>query len=139
MPRRLDSPGPRRQLLRAIERLAEVAIFGTLSETYRTSRQQPVLTGVLHQPPARLHQPLLQAGQRPAVDSLRQRQPPPPGSPDLPSRELQTGRCCSTSQHPELDRERNCSPPKSRGAVADDCVRKCLRFIVVSPLHLARG
>ncbi|HWT82921.1 MAG TPA: DUF6788 family protein [Candidatus Methylomirabilis sp.] len=36
MPRRLDSTGPRRQLLREIERLAQVAIFGTLSETYRT-------------------------------------------------------------------------------------------------------
>jgi hypothetical protein len=36
MPRRVDSPGQRRQLLREIERLAQVAIFGTLSETYRT-------------------------------------------------------------------------------------------------------
>jgi len=36
MPRRAESPGRRRPLLRQIERLAEVAIFGTLSETYRT-------------------------------------------------------------------------------------------------------
>ena len=36
MPRRAESPSPRRRLLRQIERLAEVAIFGTLSETYRT-------------------------------------------------------------------------------------------------------
>jgi hypothetical protein len=36
MPRRVESPGQRRQLLREVERLAEVAIFGTSSETYRT-------------------------------------------------------------------------------------------------------
>jgi hypothetical protein len=36
MPRRVDSPGRRRQLLRRLERLAQVAIFGTLSKTYRT-------------------------------------------------------------------------------------------------------
>ncbi len=36
MPRRVNSSGQRRQLLREIERLAQVAIFGTLSETYRT-------------------------------------------------------------------------------------------------------
>jgi hypothetical protein len=35
MPHRAESSGQRRQLLREIERLAEVAIFGTLSETYR--------------------------------------------------------------------------------------------------------
>ena len=35
MPRRDDS-GRRRKLLREMERLAQVAIFGTLSETYRT-------------------------------------------------------------------------------------------------------
>jgi len=35
-PRPLDTPRQRRQRLREIERLAEVAIFGTLSETYRT-------------------------------------------------------------------------------------------------------
>ena len=35
-------------------------------------QQQPVVTGVLHQPAARLHQPLLQAGKRPVADSLRQ-------------------------------------------------------------------
>jgi hypothetical protein len=36
MPRRAESLGHRCGLLRQIERLAEVAIFGTLSETYRT-------------------------------------------------------------------------------------------------------
>ncbi len=36
MPRRVDSPGQRHKLLRRIECLAQVAIFGTLSETYRT-------------------------------------------------------------------------------------------------------
>ena len=35
MPRRVDT-GQRRKLLREIERLGQVAIFGTLSETYRT-------------------------------------------------------------------------------------------------------
>jgi len=36
MPRRADCPRQRRQLLREMERLAQVAIFGTRSETYRT-------------------------------------------------------------------------------------------------------
>jgi hypothetical protein len=36
---RIDSPGKRRRLLGQIERLAEVVIFGTLSETYRTCGQ----------------------------------------------------------------------------------------------------
>jgi len=36
MSRATDSPAQRRKLLKEIERLAEVAIFGTLSETYRT-------------------------------------------------------------------------------------------------------
>ena len=36
MPRATESSTPRRKLLSEIERLAEVAIFGTLSETYRT-------------------------------------------------------------------------------------------------------
>lgn len=36
MPRGADSPEQRRKLLREMERLAQVAIFGTLSETYRT-------------------------------------------------------------------------------------------------------
>jgi hypothetical protein len=35
-------------------------------------QQQPVVTGMLDQSPARLHEPLLQAGQRPGIDSLRQ-------------------------------------------------------------------
>lgn len=39
MPDRRDSPGRRRRLLREIERLARVAVFGTLSETYRTCGQ----------------------------------------------------------------------------------------------------
>ena len=34
-------------------------------------QHQPVVTGMLHQPPARLHEPLLQARQRPVVDPLR--------------------------------------------------------------------
>jgi hypothetical protein len=41
------------------------------------SQQQPVVAGMLYQSPAGLHQPLLQAGQRPRFDSLRQHQPPP--------------------------------------------------------------
>ena len=36
MPRGTESSAQRRKLLGEIERLAEVAIFGTLSETYRT-------------------------------------------------------------------------------------------------------
>ena len=36
MPRGVDSPQRRRKLLHKIERLAQVAIFGTLSQTYRT-------------------------------------------------------------------------------------------------------
>ena len=40
-------------------------------------QQQPVVPRVLHQPAAGLHQPLLQTGQRPVVDSLRQHQSPP--------------------------------------------------------------
>ena len=36
MARGADSPEERRKLLREIERLAQVVIFGTLSETYRT-------------------------------------------------------------------------------------------------------
>ncbi len=39
--------------------------------------QQPVIPGVLDQPPAGLHQPLLQARQRPVANPLRQCQPPP--------------------------------------------------------------
>ncbi len=35
----VDRRGQRRQLLREVERLARVAIFGTLSETYRTCGQ----------------------------------------------------------------------------------------------------
>ena len=38
-------------------------------------QQQPVIRGVLGQPAARLHQPLLQTRQRPVVNPLRQRQP----------------------------------------------------------------
>lgn len=34
-----DSPGQRRKLLREMQRLAQVAIFGTLSESYRTCGQ----------------------------------------------------------------------------------------------------
>ena len=40
-------------------------------------KQQPIISRVLHEPSARLHQPMLQARQRPAFDSLRQPQPPP--------------------------------------------------------------
>ena len=36
MARSVDATAQRRKLLREIERLAEVAVFGTLSETYRT-------------------------------------------------------------------------------------------------------
>jgi hypothetical protein len=36
MPRSKESSGRRRKLLNEIQRLAEVAVFGTLSETYRT-------------------------------------------------------------------------------------------------------
>src|ERR1035437_7145241 len=40
-------------------------------------QQQPVISGVLDQSSTRFHQPLLQARQRPVLDSLRQHQPPP--------------------------------------------------------------
>jgi len=40
-------------------------------------QQQPVIPGVPYQPSARLHQPLLQACQRPVPDFLWQYQPPP--------------------------------------------------------------
>lgn len=36
MPKPVDSPARRRKLLEEIARLTEVAVFGTLSETYRT-------------------------------------------------------------------------------------------------------
>jgi hypothetical protein len=36
MPRSKKSSGRRRKLLNEIQRLAEMAVFGTLSETYRT-------------------------------------------------------------------------------------------------------
>jgi hypothetical protein len=36
MPRVVESATPRRKLLQEVARLAEVAVFGTLSETYRT-------------------------------------------------------------------------------------------------------
>ncbi len=39
MPRSVDSSAQRRKLLREIQRLAEMAVFGTLSETYRTCGQ----------------------------------------------------------------------------------------------------
>jgi hypothetical protein len=41
------------------------------------SQQQPVVPGMLDQPPTSLDQPLLQARQRPGVDSLRQHQTTP--------------------------------------------------------------
>jgi hypothetical protein len=40
-------------------------------------QQQPIAPGVLYRPAAGLHQPLLQAGQRPTLDPPGQRQPPP--------------------------------------------------------------
>ncbi len=40
-------------------------------------QQQPVVPRVLNQPPAGLHQAVLQACQRPALDPARQPQPPP--------------------------------------------------------------
>jgi hypothetical protein len=40
-------------------------------------QQQAEIPGVLHQATARLRQPLLQAGERPCADSVRQHQPPP--------------------------------------------------------------
>lgn len=39
--------------------------------------QQPLITGMLDEPPAGLHQTLLQAGQGPTVDPLWQHQSPP--------------------------------------------------------------
>src|SRR5208283_2364121 len=39
-------------------------------------QHQPVVTGMLHQPAPGLHQPLLQTGQRPVLDPLRQHQSP---------------------------------------------------------------
>ncbi len=40
-------------------------------------QQQPIIAGMLDQPPTSLDQPLLQARQRPGVDSLRQHQTAP--------------------------------------------------------------
>ena len=40
MPGKLDSPEQRRKLIGQIQRLAQVAIFGTLSESYRTCGQR---------------------------------------------------------------------------------------------------
>jgi hypothetical protein len=40
-------------------------------------QQQPVVAGMLYQPAADFHQLLLQAGQRPRLDFLRQHPPPP--------------------------------------------------------------
>src|SRR5664280_2870224 len=40
-------------------------------------QQQPIIAGMFHQPSSRLHQPLLQTRERPVLDSLGQRQPPP--------------------------------------------------------------
>jgi hypothetical protein len=40
-------------------------------------QHQPVVSGMFHQATARLHQPLLQAGQRPTVNPSGQHQPPP--------------------------------------------------------------
>ena len=60
MPRRVDTPGQRRHLLREIERLAEVAIFGTLSETYRTCGH----AGCHCQGPGPKHGPHLQVSYR---------------------------------------------------------------------------
>src|SRR5207302_5367579 len=40
-------------------------------------QQQPVIPRMLHEPPARFHQPLLQTRQRPRVNSLRHGEPPP--------------------------------------------------------------
>jgi len=41
------------------------------------SQHQPLVPGMLDQPATRLHQTLLQTGQRPVLDLLRQHQPPP--------------------------------------------------------------
>ena len=40
-------------------------------------QKQPVVPRVFHQAPARLDEALLETGQRPGVDPLRQYQPPP--------------------------------------------------------------
>jgi hypothetical protein len=40
-------------------------------------QEQPIISSVFDQPPASLHQPLLQAGERQVANSLRQHQPPP--------------------------------------------------------------
>jgi len=40
-------------------------------------QQKPVVAGMFHQQSTRLHQPLPQTRQRPVLDSLGQRQPPP--------------------------------------------------------------
>ncbi len=39
-------------------------------------QEQPIIPGMFHQPSACFHQPLLQAGERPVANSLRQHQPP---------------------------------------------------------------
>ncbi len=40
-------------------------------------QEQPIIAGMFHQAPARLHQPLLKARHRPVASSLRQHEPPP--------------------------------------------------------------
>jgi hypothetical protein len=40
-------------------------------------QQEPVIARVLHQAAARLDQPLLETGQGPIADPVRQHQPPP--------------------------------------------------------------
>src|SRR5262245_55167389 len=42
-----------------------------------SAKQQPIVTRMLDQPAAGLHQPLLQTRQRPVVNPPRQDQPPP--------------------------------------------------------------
>src|SRR5271169_4018919 len=40
-------------------------------------QKKPLVASMFYQPSARLHQPMLQTRQRPVLDSLGQRQPPP--------------------------------------------------------------
>ena len=43
MARSVDATAQRRKLLGEIERLADVAVFGTLSETYRTADERAAI------------------------------------------------------------------------------------------------
>ena len=70
-------------------------------------KHQPGVSGVLDQPAARLHQTLLQAGQRPVLDLPRQHQPPPKVPSCRRSRSAIAGLHSSRAKSPRLIRHRS--------------------------------